>query len=111
MTTHPRHRLDALVHSPIRLSVMAILAGVEEATFGFVADTVQLSAPMLSKHVTVLEEAGYVTVRKGSVGRRPRTWLALTESGRARFAEHVAALQAITGSVAEHPGGQRDLGD
>jgi DNA-binding MarR family transcriptional regulator len=110
-STHPRHRLDARVHSPIRLSVMAILSGVDEATFSFVAETVQLSAPMLSKHVTILEDAGYVTVRKGSVGRRPRTWLALTAAGRTRFADHVAALRAITDSAGEQPGGQRGLGD
>ncbi len=88
-----------MLHSPIRLSIMAILAEVEDATFGFVADTAQLSAPVLSKHVALLENAGYVRVRKGRAGRRPRTWLSLSETGRARFAEYVQALRAITGNV------------
>jgi hypothetical protein len=39
--------------------------------------------------------AGYVKVRKGYVGKRPRTWLSLTTAGRDAFAAHVAALQRI----------------
>lgn len=96
---HPRHQLETMMHSPIRLSIMAILAQIEDATFAFVADTAQLSAPVLSKHVALLEKAGFVRVRKGRVGRQPRTWLSLTETGRARFAEYVQALRAITGNV------------
>ncbi len=48
--------------------------------------------------MTRLEEAGYVQVRKGHVGKRPRTWLSLTAEGRVAFDEHVAALQAIVGA-------------
>ncbi len=93
---HPRHHLDPVVHFPIRLSIMAVLAEVEEAEFRFVSDTVEINAVTLSRQMTVLEEAGYVHVRKGYVGRRPRTWLSLTTRGRDRFAEHLATLRAIT---------------
>ena len=34
-------------------------------------------------------------MRKGYVGKRPRTWLNLTDNGRGKLAEHIAALQAI----------------
>jgi DNA-binding MarR family transcriptional regulator len=95
--SHPRHRLDPVVHFPIRLSIMACLAEVAEAEFGFVRETVELTAATLSKQVTVLEESGYVAVRKGSVGRRPRTWLALTPGGRAALAAYLDTLRAITG--------------
>jgi DNA-binding MarR family transcriptional regulator len=50
---------------------------------------------VLSKQVSLLEEAGYVQVRKGYVGKRPRTWLALTPQGREAFQGHVAVLQEI----------------
>jgi DNA-binding MarR family transcriptional regulator len=92
---HPRHRLDPIIHFPIRLSIMACLAELAEAEFGFVKDTVEITAATLSKQVTILEEAGYLAVRKGYVGRRPRTWLSLTKAGRAAFTAHLDTLRAI----------------
>jgi hypothetical protein len=49
----------------------------------------------LSKQLTTLEQAGYVQLRKGFVGKRPRTSARLTPN-RARHVEpHVTALQGI----------------
>lgn len=93
--THPRHRLDDVIHSPVRLSVVSALSGVDRAEFGEVRDAVEVSDSVLSKHVAALEGAGYVEVTKGRVGRRPRTWLALTADGRAALQEHLAALRAL----------------
>ncbi|MGY1639616.1 winged helix-turn-helix domain-containing protein [Geodermatophilus sp. SYSU D00703] len=92
---HPRHGLDEVIHAPVRFSVMATLASAEEAEFGFVRDGVQVSDSLLSKTVSALEKAGYVEVRKGYVGKRPRTWLRLSGRGREAFDAHVAALRAI----------------
>ena len=92
---HPRHALDEVIHAPVRYSVMATLAAAEEAEFGFVRDGVQVSDSVLSKTVATLERAGYVEVRKGYVGKRPRTWLRLSGDGRRAFDAHVAALRAI----------------
>jgi len=94
---HARHRLDEIVHAPVRFSIVAVLAGVDEAEFAFVRDTIEVSDSVLSKHVSRLEDAGYVSVRKGHVGKRPRTWLALTTSGRQAFERHLAALRTIAG--------------
>jgi DNA-binding MarR family transcriptional regulator len=95
VTTHPRHRLDEVVHQPVRFSVVAALAAADQAEFGVVRDLVQVSDSVLSKQVGVLEAAGYVEVCKGYVGKRPRTWLKLTPAGRAAFAAHLATLQEI----------------
>lgn len=97
--SHPRHRLDDLIHSPVRFSIMATLAASDQAEFGFVRDVVEVTASVLSKQVSLLEEAGYVAVRKGYVGKRPRTWLALTPPGRAAFQGHVAVLQEIVSAA------------
>ncbi len=95
---HPRHRLDDVVHQPVRFSIVATLAASAEAEFSFVRDTVQVSDSVLSKQVAVLEGAGYLHVTKGYVGKRPRTWLRLTDAGRAAFAAHLEALRAIAGT-------------
>lgn len=93
--THPRHRLDDVIHSPVRLSVVAALAGVEKADFKSLRDTIEVSDSTLSKQLTVLEEAGYVEISKDRVGRRPRTWASLTPAGRAALTSHLQALRAI----------------
>jgi DNA-binding MarR family transcriptional regulator len=93
--THPRHRLDPVIHAPIRLSIMAYLSEVDRAEFALVREAVELTAAALSKQVSTLEDAGYVAVEKGYVGKRPRTWLALAPAGREAMARHLAALRAI----------------
>jgi DNA-binding MarR family transcriptional regulator len=92
---HARHRLDELIHAPVRLSIVAALAQVDEAEFAHVRDTVEISDSVLSKQATQLEAAGYVKIRKGYIGKRPRTWLSLTDAGRTAYTGHLDALRAI----------------
>ncbi|WP_447007479.1 winged helix-turn-helix domain-containing protein [Saccharothrix isguenensis] len=92
--------LDPVIHPLPRLSLCAALAvGPEWAGFQVVRDTTGLSDSALSKHSRTLEEAGYLEIRKGAVGRRPRTWLRLTTLGRARLRAHVDALQRLAAGV------------
>jgi DNA-binding MarR family transcriptional regulator len=92
---HPRHGLDEVIHAPVRFSITATLSAVERAEFSYVRDTVEISDSVLSKQVSVLEQAGYVKVTKGYVGKRPRTWLSLSPQGRRAYASHLAALSEI----------------
>ncbi|WP_240746704.1 winged helix-turn-helix domain-containing protein [Cryptosporangium phraense] len=91
---------------PVRLSIVALLAGAEWAEFGFVRDAAKLSDSTLSKRVSQLSDAGYVEVRKGYVGKRPRTWLKLSPPGRTRLTAHIAALQHIATQAATQPSPQ-----
>jgi DNA-binding MarR family transcriptional regulator len=93
--SHPRTRLDDVMYQPVRFSIAAALAAAAELEFSTVRDVVEISDSLLSQHAARLEEAGYLNVRKGHVGKRPRTWLSLTAEGRAAFADHVDALRAI----------------
>lgn len=94
---HARHRLDEVIHAPVRFSIVAALAGVDDAEFATIRDAVEVSDSALSKQVAVLEKAGYVKVRKGYVGKRPRTWLSLSREGRRAYGSHLEALRAIAG--------------
>lgn len=96
---HARHQLDKVIHTPVRFSIVAGLAAVDEAEFSYVRDTIEISDSVLSKQSTHLEAAGYVRIRKGHVGKRPRTWLSLTSAGRAAYARHLEALRAIAGGA------------
>lgn len=93
---HPRHRLDEVIHSPLRLSIVSALAAVEKAEFRAVRDAVEISDSLLSKQIALLEQAGYIDVHKDRVDRRSRTWLALNHAGREALAGHIAALADIT---------------
>jgi DNA-binding MarR family transcriptional regulator len=92
---HPRHQLDDEIHAPVRLSIVAALEGVDEVAFSRLRDAIEVSDSVLSKHLKRLEDAGYVQVRKGYVGKRPRTWVSLTRSGRRAYRSHLRALWAI----------------
>ena len=94
---HPRHQLNDLLTHPVRFSLVAARAATDEAEFGTVRDHIQVSDSVLSRQASALEEAGLVRVRKGYVGKRPRTWLSLTPTGRAEWDAHLAALRAIAG--------------
>ena len=88
-------KFDELIHAPTRLSIVALLASTEWADFSFIRDSLSLSDSALSKQLATLEEAGYVDIRKGFVGKRPRTSARLNRVGQAAFEQHVAALQEI----------------
>jgi DNA-binding MarR family transcriptional regulator len=100
---HPRHKLDEVIHSPVRLSVMAVLDTTSEAEFRYVKEIVEVSDSLLSKHVAVLNTAGYVRIIKGVVDNRPATWLSLTETGAEAYREYVRTLNRIIGDK-ETPG-------
>ncbi|MEV6102989.1 transcriptional regulator [Nocardia sp. NPDC051981] len=88
--------LSELLGSLPRLKVVAFLDGCREAEFGMITDLCEMNKSTLSKAMTVLEAAGYITITKGYVGRRPKTWLALTDRGRTAYHEHLNALTALT---------------
>jgi DNA-binding MarR family transcriptional regulator len=93
--THPRHRLDTIIHAPTRFSIMSMLVAADKVEFRFIRDTVELTDSALSQQVTTLEQAGYVKVTKGQAGRRPRTWLSATRAGRKAFSNHLGVLNQL----------------
>ncbi|WP_327142755.1 transcriptional regulator [Nocardia sp. NBC_01327] len=93
--------LNELFGSLPRLKLVAFLDGCTEAEFLVVADLCELNKSTLSKAMTLLETAGYVTVTKGYAGRKPKTWLALTYKGRTAYRAHLDALTALTRKAGE----------
>lgn len=94
---HPRHQLVDALSNPVRFSLVATLNAADQMEFAAVRDQLQVSDSVLSRQASQLEELGIVAIKKGYVGKRPRTWLSLTKSGREQWAAHLAALQAIAG--------------
>lgn len=90
--------LDPVIHQPTRLRIMAALVSLdtdEKADFAFLRDLLGLTDGNLSIHLQKLEEAGYVTVEKTFIGRRPKTWISVTPTGQAMFAAYISELEKI----------------
>ncbi len=74
-------QLDRLIHEPARLIIMMILQGAGEADFLYLQREGGLTQGNLSRHLTKLEEAGYVKIEKKFKGKRPLTLCRLTSKG------------------------------
>ncbi|HZZ67741.1 MAG TPA: transcriptional regulator [Phenylobacterium sp.] len=100
----PAAALDPVIHAALRLQICAMLAQAASVEFATVREMLDVSESVLSKHVKVLEEAGYVEIRKKTLAQRQRTWLALTPAGRKAFAAHAAALRELVRTADLTPG-------
>jgi DNA-binding MarR family transcriptional regulator len=90
--------LNETIHQPVRLRIMAVLVTLEadnEVDFTYLRDLLEVTDGNLGAHLRKLEEAGYITVNKTFVDRKPRTYVSATTEGRKVFQEHVAALESI----------------
>ncbi|QPP09094.1 helix-turn-helix domain-containing protein [Streptomyces bathyalis] len=77
-----------------------VLATSREAEFSTVRDALGVADSVLSKHLKVLADAGYVTVTKPRGSSRVRTWTALTRAGRRAYESHLAYLQQLVAHAA-----------
>ncbi|MFB9690523.1 transcriptional regulator [Amycolatopsis plumensis] len=86
---------DEFLHVPARLAILALLAPAGRVEFGFLRDAAETSDSALSKQISALADAGYVTVDKGRSDGVRRTRVGLTPAGRQAFARHARALERI----------------
>ena len=95
MTNYDYRQFDPLVHSRIRLSVLAILVSVDDAEFTYLRKQVKATDGNLGAHLRRLEEAGYLHVTKHFVGRKPLTRYRVTETGREAFRRYVDSVEQM----------------
>lgn len=99
MSEYDYSQLDAVIHSRIRLAVMATLASVEQAEFTFLRERTGATDGNLGTHLRKLEDAGYVAVKKTFERRKPVSRYALTARGRAAFREYLKRLEGLLDDV------------
>ncbi|MBP2323885.1 DNA-binding MarR family transcriptional regulator [Kibdelosporangium banguiense] len=95
MSAHPTSDLNDVVHQRHRLGILTIAAESKRVEFGYLKDALELTGGNLSRHITVLNDAGLVDIEKGYEGKRPKTWVAITDAGRTALAAEIAALRAL----------------
>ena len=87
--------IDKLIHEPARLTIMAHLFVVESVDFLFLQRQTGLTWGNISSHVSKLEKAGYVSVEKEFIDKKPHTTLKLTAQGRVAFKEYKTKMKQV----------------
>jgi len=90
-------RLDDVIHGRIRLGIMAYLARSQVADFNELKKALNATQGNLSVHLSKLEDAKYVRIEKGYLGRKPRTRVRLTPAGRKALDNYLTQLTELLG--------------
>ena len=91
--------LNPVIHGKLRLALLSLLAGVEEAEFTWLRAKTGSTDGNLGAQLLKLEEAGYVAVEKKFVMRKPQSIYRITDDGRQALTEYVQALKQLLGSA------------
>lgn len=91
--------IDAFLHEPARLRVLAFLAIVDEADFMYLLRQTGLSKGNLSVQMTKLEEAELVAASKREVDGRLRTAYELSDKGIGALRAYKATMEEILAAL------------
>ena len=92
-------QLNPVVHGRLRLALLSLLSGVEEAEFTWLRAKTDATDGNLGAQLLKLEEAGYVSVEKKFHLRKPQTIYRITAAGSQALTEYVVALKQLLGSA------------
>jgi hypothetical protein len=87
------NELDPLLHSQLRLAIISLLIGLEEAEFVYLKEKTKATAGNLSLQIDKLNSAGYINVKKGFKGKYPVTICKITPKGLIAFEDYVVSIK------------------
>jgi hypothetical protein len=87
------NELDPLLHSQLRLAIISLLIGLEEAEFVYLKEKTKASAGNLSLQLDKLSSADYINVKKSFKGKYPVTICKITPKGLEAFDHYVASIK------------------
>ncbi|HMG82837.1 MAG TPA: transcriptional regulator [Ferruginibacter sp.] len=87
--------LNKAFESRVRLGIMSMLMVNEWIDFAAMKEMLNITDGNLASHITALEKAEYIQVKKQFVGKRPNTSYAITKAGQKAFTNHLDILEKI----------------
>jgi len=87
--------LDPALEHRARLAISVLLARHGEISFASFKQQLDMSDGNLGAQLRKLEDAGYISLRRAFVERKPVTWYALTKPGRKALDRHLRALRDV----------------
>lgn len=94
---------DETIHQPVRLKIMVALRAFpdrDKMDFTQMKAVVGATDGNLGAHIGILEQAGYLAVEKDFVGKKPRTRMQITKTGRRAFERYIEFLRTIVEGTA-----------
>ena len=87
--------LNKAFENRVRLGLMSLLMVNEQLDFNSIKELLEITDGNLASHATALEKAGYISIIKQFVGRKPQTSYKATTAGIKAYQEHLSALEII----------------
>ena len=88
-------KIDEIVHSRIRLSILAVLATADELDFITLLNEVNTTKGNLSVHLTKLESSSYVKIQKKFANKKPVTLCSITKTGLNAFKAYLDMVEEM----------------
>lgn len=88
--------IDVLLHSRIRLSIIAVLVTVDEVDFSTLCKEVNTTRGNLSVHLKKLEDGKYIRIDKKFVNKKPLTKCKITKKGMKAFQEYLDMVEQFS---------------
>ncbi len=88
-------KLDDVLHSRLRLAIMAALVSCDGMNFISLRDLVGATDGNMTTHLKKLEEVEYIQISKEFVGKKPQTTIALSPKGRQAFKDYLSVLDSF----------------
>lgn len=85
--------LNREFESRIRLGIMSILMVNDKVEFKSLKELLELTDGNLASHLSALEKAGYLKVKKQFIDRKPNTSYSATSEGKKAFNAHLKLLE------------------
>ncbi len=92
--------LDRIIHEPARSAVMPALVNCESADFLYLRNLTGLTQGNLSGHLSKLETAGLIRIKKQFRRKTPVTTISGTEEGRRITAEYWQKIESAHDTLA-----------
>lgn len=96
---NPIENLNKSFDSRVRLGIMSAVMVNAEVNFNQLKELIQVTDGNLASHIKALEEANYIKVNKGFIGRKTNTTYAATKAGEKAFRLHLEALEQMIKST------------
>lgn len=87
--------IDKLIHEPARYLIMAYLSVVESADAIFLQRQTELTWGNLSSHLSKLEAAEYIEIKKDFLDKKPHTMIAISDRGRNAFENYRDTMKQV----------------
>jgi DNA-binding MarR family transcriptional regulator len=96
---NPIGHLNKIFDSRIRLGIMGALIMNNRTNFNELKELIEVTDGNLASHMKTLEEARYIQVEKGFIGRKTNTTYVITAAGKKAFRSHLDALEKMIKSI------------